>query len=226
VGQGSSQSPMFHASQEAHFRIFPHRATFLCPAVRTMGNSGTHSELEIISKLRRGDEEAFSLLFRRHYEPLCFFAGRFTKDLNTAESLVQEAFVKLWESREALQIRASLKSYLYTSVKNACLNLIKHESFSYPLESVERKSDDPITRPDVQLESDEMTEAVERAINELPPKQREILCLAKYDELSYQEIAEIQHVRINTVKTQLKRALKSLSKSLQHMHIALLLLKF
>ena len=215
---------MLLASREAYFRIF-HEVTFL-PLRPSVGNPTIHSELEIVDRLRRGDEEAFSLLFRRQYEPLCFFAARFTRDLSAAESLVQEIFVKLWESREALQIRVSLRSYLYTSVKNACLNLIKHENFSYPLESVESRSDEPVTRPDVQLETDEMTKVVEQAINKLPPKQREILCLAKYEGLSYQEIAEVQHVRINTVKTQLKRALKSLSKSLRYMHIALLLLKF
>jgi RNA polymerase sigma-19 factor, ECF subfamily len=191
-----------------------------------VGNLVTHSELELVDKLRRGDEEAFSLLFRQQYQSLCFFAGRYIRDFATAESLVQEVFVKLWDSRQDLHIRVSLRGYLYTSVKNSCLNHIKHERFSHPLESVKARSDDAVTQPDLQLESQEITAAVQRAIRDLPSKQRETLSLAKYDGLSYQEIAEIQNVSINTVKTQLKRALKALSKSLQYLHIVLLLLRF
>jgi RNA polymerase sigma-70 factor (ECF subfamily) len=182
-----------------------------------VGNPGTQSELEVINKLRCGDEEAFSLLFRQQYQSLCFFAGRYIRDFSTAESLVQDVFVKLWDSRQALHIRVSLKSYLYTSVKNSCLNHIKRERFSYTLESIKGRSDDTVPQPDVQLESQEIATAVQRAISGLPSKQRETLSLARYDELSYQEIAAIQNVSINTVKTQLKRAVKALSKSLQHM---------
>ena len=191
-----------------------------------MGNLVSHSDMELVDRLRRGDEEAFSLLFRRQYQSLCFFAGRYIRDLNTAESLVQEVFVRLWDGRQHVHIRVSLKSYLYTSVRNSCLNYIKHERFSRPLEGVERRSDDAVTQPDLQLESQEVTAAVQRAISDLPAKQRETLSLAKYDELSYQEIAEIQNVSINTVKTQLKRALKALSNSLQYLQMLLLLLRF
>ena len=184
-----------------------------------------NSESDITEKIRRGDEEAFSLLFRQHYEPLCFFAHRFVRDFDGAEGIVQEVFVRLWDTRATLSIHTSVRSYLYTAVKNSCLNHIKRASFSSPLDDQETWTDTTMLRPDAQLESNEMAEAMERAIDNLPSKCRQIFCLAKYDGLSYQEIAEIQNVSINTVKTQLKRALKSLSKSLQYLQVLLLFLR-
>lgn len=191
-----------------------------------MINPNANIEAQLVERLRHGDQEAFSLLFRQHYEPLCYFAVRYVRDFNTAESLVQGVFVKLWDGRNDLHIQSTLKGYLYAAVKNSCLNHIKHERLSCPLESVETRPGDADRQPDVQLESDDIAVAVQEAINKLPPKQREILSLAKYDGLSYQEIAEMQKISVNTVKTQLKRAVQTLSQSLQHLRMVLLLLGF
>ena len=183
-----------------------------------------NSESDITEKIRRGDEEAFSLLFRQHYEPLCYFAHRFVRDFDGAEGLVQDVFVRLWESRSTLSIHTSVRSYLYIAVKNSCLNQIKRASFSSPLEDQEQRSDTTTLQPDAQLESDELARGMEQAINSLPSKCGQIFRLAKFDGLSYQEIAEIQNVSVNTVKTQLKRALKTLSKSLHYLQVLLFFL--
>ena len=122
-------------------------------------------------------------------------------------------------------IFTSLRSYLYTAVKNSCLNQIKRARFSTSLRGSEERSDPTTPLPDEKLESDEIAEALEKAIGNLPLKCRQIFCLAKFDGLSYQEIAEIQDVSVNTVKTQLKRALKSLSRSLHYLQAMLLLFR-
>jgi RNA polymerase sigma-70 factor (ECF subfamily) len=183
------------------------------------------SESDIAEQIRRGDQEAFSLLFRLYYEVLCSFAQRFVDNFDGAEGIVQDVFVRLWETREKLNIHTSLRSYLYTAVKNSCLNQIKRGRFSSPLEGDKERSDTTTLLPDAQLESDELAEAMEKAIDNLPLKCRQIFCMAKFDGLSYQEIAEIQNVSVNTVKTQLKRALKSLSKSLHYLKVLLLFLR-
>jgi RNA polymerase sigma-70 factor (ECF subfamily) len=187
-----------------------------------VADSSIHNELEIIRQIRGGDMEAFSSLFRRHYEPLCYFAERYLHDIQAAEGIVQEVFVRLWESRETLGIQSSLRSYLYASVRNACLNYVKRLSFTTSLEHEEERPDDATIRPDAQLESNELAEALEKAMESLAPKCRQIFLMAKYDGLSYKEIAEVLNISVNTVKTQLQRALKSLSKSLQHLKILLL----
>jgi RNA polymerase sigma-70 factor (ECF subfamily) len=178
--------------------------------------SSLHDELETVSRIRAGDVEAFSSLFRQYYEPLCFFGVRYLHDLQSAEGIVQDIFVRLWESRETLGIQSSLKSYLYASVRNACLNQLKHDGFSTPLDDEADRPDTEGLQPDLQLESTEIGEALTKAINTLAPRCRQIFAMAKYDDLSYQEIAEILDISVNTVKTQLKRALKTLSIKLQH----------
>ena len=175
--------------------------------------------------MRRGDEDAFSLLFHHHYQALCCFARRYVGDFDTAESLVQGVFVNLWDRREVLHIRVSMKSYLFGAIKNACLDHVNHESFSLPPEIVREWSSNCAERPDIQLESQEIMAAVQSAVDELPSKRREIFLMAKDNGLSYQEIAEIQNISVNTVKTQIKRALKALSSSLRYMHTALLLIR-
>ena len=142
--------------------------------------------------------------------------------MDSAENIVQNVFVRFWDNRAALTIHTGVRSYLFTSVRNSCLNQIKHDKFSFSLGG---ESDQPALRsdqPDEQVESKELAEAIEEAMRRLPPKCREIFSLAKFDGLSYQEIAEIQNVSINTVKTQLKRALKSLGKSLRSLNLTIL----
>ena len=187
-----------------------------------MADSSPHSELEIIRQIRGGDTEAFSSVFRRHYEPLCYFAERYLHDIQVAEGIVQDVFVRMWESRDTLGVQSSLKSYLYASVRNACLNHIKRQSFTTSLDHEEERPDDATVQPDVQLESNELAEALEKAMAGLAPRCRQIFFMAKYDGLSYKEIAEVLNISMNTVKTQLQRALKSLSKSLQTFRILLL----
>ena len=172
------------------------------------------------------DVEKFSGLFRKYYEPLYFFAGRFVKDPPTAESIVQDVFVNLWDHRETLNISTSVKAYLYTSVKNACINFVKREKFFVSVEDDSEHRDSSTKTPDAKMEESEIQSAVQKAINKLPEKCRQIFVMCKYDNLSYNEIAEIQNVSINTVKTQLKRAVKALSKNLAHLRSIAIFIQF
>jgi RNA polymerase sigma-70 factor (ECF subfamily) len=170
--------------------------------------------------------EEFSRLFRKYYEPLYFFAGRFVKDRFTAESIVQDIFVKLWEEKEKLNIQTNVKAYLYTSVKNTCLNHIKRESFFSSIENEIEHRDETIKTPREELEEKEIHTAIHNAIDKLPEKCRQIFLMSKYDNLSYKEIAEIQNISINTIKTQLKRAFISLTKSLTYLRSILIFIQF
>lgn len=187
-----------------------------------MADPSPHNEPEIIRLIRGGDTEAFSSLFRRHYEPLCYFAERYLHDIQAAEGIVQDVFVRLWQSRETLGVQSSLRSYLYASVRNASLNYVKRQTFTTSLDHEEERPGDATAQPDVQVESNDLAEALEKAMEGLAPRCRQIFFMAKYDGLSYKEIAEVLDISVNTVKTQLQRALKSLSKSLQHFRFLLL----
>ncbi len=185
----------------------------------------TPHEAELVEKIRLGDVESFSQLFRQLYGPLCLFARRMVSDLDAAENIVQDVFVRLWDNREMLFIHTGIRSYLYAAVKNSCINFSKHGRFAIPLDAETDRPDASEGEPDKQLESNELAQALDQAISALPPKCREIFLLAKFEGLSYEEIAEVQNISVNTVKTQLKRGLKALSKSLGYLRMIILMLE-
>ena len=85
-----------------------------------------HTEV-LIKAIVRGDKKAFGQLFRMWYVRLCLYAESIVRDRDMAEDLVQNLFCMLWEKREEIDIRESMKAYLYRSVYHAALNSLKHE---------------------------------------------------------------------------------------------------
>jgi RNA polymerase sigma-19 factor, ECF subfamily len=168
-------------------------------------------------KIQSDDTDAFSYLFRRYYEPLYQFSGRFVKDPQTAESIVQDLFVKLWANRKDCQIKTSVKSYLYTAVKNHSLNHLKQTKKFISFEVESNWYANFVSSPEMELINNEMYTQIHRAINKLPQQCRQIYLMKKYDDLKYSEIADIFDISINTVKTQMKRAMKLLLRSLAHL---------
>ena len=84
------------------------------------------SKSYISNRLAKGDLKAFEMLYDEHYESLCHYAQGFVFDLDTSREIVQDVFVRIWEKRAALLGEESLKSYLYRSVHNQCLDHLKH----------------------------------------------------------------------------------------------------
>ena len=180
------------------------------------------SDQELWEKASHGDAVAFSAIFKKYYTHLYQFAGRFVGDAQTAEHIIQDLFVTLWVQRDSIQVASNLKSYLYFSVKNRSINYMKQNVFSNPGElNPDHREESILTHEERYLEN-EMHIAVHDAINKLPEKCRQIYLMKRYDNLKYQEIAEILNISVNTVKTQMKRALKSLHKHLAHILTPLL----
>ena len=94
-----------------------------------------------------GDRPAFERLFREHYRPLCAFAMQYVKDGDRAQDLVQDLFIRLWEERERLNIATSIKSYLFTAVRNRCLNALSATARLRPLdeETDDRVEEDQVS---------------------------------------------------------------------------------
>jgi RNA polymerase sigma-70 factor (ECF subfamily) len=161
------------------------------------------------------DEASLKALFTEHFVGLCRFASGFVKDEEAAREIVQDAFVNLWEKRDSIDLSKSVKSYLSTSVRNKCLNYLRdHKKFSRNLLELENLSGEgPYAQSDKLVESD-IREQIDRAMEELPEKCREIFYLSRYQHLKYQQIANKLQISVKTVETQV-------SKALQHMRIRL-----
>ncbi len=175
----------------------------------------------IHDRLEAGDIKAFEMLYNEQYTPLCHFAQRFVFDLDTAREIVQDVFIRIWEKRTSLPAEISL-TYLYTSVRNKCIDYLKHLNVENEFKKKRIKevlepgnnSFNTIDHPLDGLITKELENAIKDAIGSLPEKCREIFELSRFKGMKYREIAEELNISVKTVETQISRAFASLRKKL------------
>ena len=164
------------------------------------------------ARIAAGDQGAFEQVFRAHYRPLCAFALQYVKDSDGAQDLVQELFTRLWQDREKTNITTSLKSYLFTAVRNRCLNIIAAKNRMRPLNDEVDDLEEEETR--TEAEHSERAARVQAAIEGLPEERRKVFRLSRDEGLKYHEIAERLGISIKTVENQMGKALKTLREEL------------
>lgn len=170
----------------------------------------------LVERLRNKDTRAFELVFNEYYGLLKSYGMRFMDDPEDAEEVVQDVFVKFWEKCDALAPDSSVKSYLYRSVHNTCLNFIKHQKVKdsyrqYVINFMEEAQESA----SLESGSDNVQERIMREIDNLPPRCSEIFKLSRYEGLKYQEIADHLSISIKTVEVQMGKALKTLRERLK-----------
>lgn len=165
--------------------------------------------------IQQGDERVFEQFFRKYYQSLCNYACTFVKDMDEAEEAVQAVFHHFWEKREMLEISVSLKSYLYKSVYNNCLNRIKHEKIKleYQHYNAERIDRNPSFASDL-ADASELESRIGQAIESLPEQCRLVFKLSRFEELKYAEIADQLGISVKTVENQIGKALRILREKL------------
>ena len=174
------------------------------------------SETDLVDRFIQGDQTAFELLFLKYYPGLVQYASQFTADQMDSEEIVQEFFVRFWEKRKQNIQLPSLKSYLFLSIKNACLNYLKHKKVEqkYILEMKKLSDHHLVYNPNLYLDT-ELQDVVTKAIDLLPEKCREIFVMSRVQGLKNDEIASELNLSKRTVETQISKALKFLRSELK-----------
>jgi RNA polymerase sigma-70 factor (family 1) len=181
-----------------------------------------HSEQDTIQAIRQGKITVFEQVFREYYAPLTRFAGGMIKREAEAEEIVQELFFTLWEKRESLSINTSIRSYLYQSTRNRCLNALKHQQVrNRHQQEVKYTQASLVQLPE---EPSELGDRIQAAIQSLPDRCREVFELSRFEGLKYREIADLLNISPKTVEVQMGKALRELRKQLADYLPALLLL--
>ena len=162
----------------------------------------------LLVELRRGNKNAFSNLFMAYYKDLVMFAGSYLGERNISEDVVQSVFLKVWNDRESLIIETSFKSYLLASVRNSCLDEIRHRYVVREHESIilSHLELDDIDTENYILYSD-LYDHLREALDKLPIACREAFEMSRFEQLKYKEIAVKLNVSERTVEVRVGKAL-------------------
>lgn len=166
--------------------------------------------------MRNKDRAAFAEVFHQYFKILRIYAQRFLDDREEAEEVVQDVFVKFWEKCASLAPDSSVKSYLYRSVHNSCLNQLKHQKVrdSYQ-QYVLKQLDEGVEDGHLLGSVEDTTQRILLEIDQLPPRCSEIFKLSRIEGLKYQEIAEHLEISVKTVEVQMGKALRVLRDKLK-----------
>ena len=167
----------------------------------------------LFQEIQRGSRDAFNHLFNLYYTKLVAFARQYTGQMGGAEEICSELFVKLWLKRNSLSGILNPEVYLYVSVKNACLNLIRSEKKRANLFSEEEghPSVEITSRSYSSLEDKELMRLLTVAVSSLPEQRKIIFRLIKEDGFKAAEVAQILGISKRTVENQLYKAVKTLA---------------
>lgn len=170
--------------------------------------NGTQDPL-FADSFQRGEEAAFDCLFREYFSALSYFANRIISNPDTAEDLVQDCFVQLWQRRDRLSHIKAIKSYLYSSVRNQCLKYLEQQKRQAALK-VQDKAEPSMEEAVIAAET---ARELYQFIDSLSPSLRQIIRLYYLEGKSNKEIAAQLNIEPDTVTRQRLRAIMALRKT-------------
>jgi len=182
-------------------------------------------EKEIIRRCQAGDCEAFNVLISRYENRVINLTVRYLHDYHQAMDAAQEVFVKIYKNIKNFKGNSAFNTWVYAVTTNHCFNILakKKRALSSPknISLDEAQENMPVIaldsksrRPDEEVQTKELNQRVRAAIAELPVDQQQMIILFHYENLSYEEIAEIVEAPISTVASCLFRARQNLRKIL------------
>ena len=176
-------------------------------------NDNDSQDTLLLSLLKNDDKDAFDLIFRKYYQPLCAYAYRVVS-MHDAEEVVQDLLLWMWQNRAKLNIKMSLRAYLYQSVRLNCIKRLQSKKAQRRRETIYWE----LTYTDVEegdYNIEELLSLVHTAISKLPETYKEAFIKHRFRGSSYQEIAEDLGISSKTVDYRISRALKLLRSELK-----------
>lgn len=175
-----------------------------------------HDDNYILTLLKEDNQKSIDLLFEGYYNYLCNVVNRVINDADYAEDIVQEIFTDIWRKRESIDIKISLRAYLRRAAVNRSLNHIRKQKMKFDVDEdavVELPSED--INGQMGMERDELEKRIHECIDGLPPKCKIVFGMSRFENMSYQEIANALDISVKTVENQISKALKILRSAVQ-----------
>ena len=161
----------------------------------------------LLRKLREGDTEALDILYLRYAAKVRDFAFRLLGDSVEAEDITHDIFLKVWEQRKTLGNVVSFRGYLFRMTRNAIFNAFKHRQVESKYQARAADTDDRVSTND-------LMEMIDLAVSNMPEQRRKVFCMSRYEDMSYNDIAEALHISPKTVQYHISGALAELRKLL------------
>jgi len=172
------------------------------------------SDAQLLARVGERDREAFEILYGRYVRPVFGLALRRLGDRGHAEDAVQEAFAAIWRSASTYRPeRGAAGGWLYTVARNAIIDRLRRNGPALDAELPELASAEP--GPAQRAEDSDVAWCVHRALEELQPREREVIELAYWSGMSQSEVAQYLHLPLGTVKTRTRSALARLASMLE-----------
>jgi len=173
--------------------------------------------VQLFKEIQYGDTTAFDELFLLYYDRLLAFARQYTRNRESAEEITSELFVKIWLKRNGLAEVINPEVYMYVSIKNACINLLRSEkkrNFLFVELPGDLLYEDCLDDNIMGMGDKELLGLLNQSVAALPEQRRIIFTLIKEQQLKTSEVAEILGISIRTVESQLYKAVKTLANSI------------
>jgi len=162
-----------------------------------------------VSLIKAGNSFAFEKLYFKYSKKLYNFAFNILKSKEDAEGLVQNIFIKIWETRSEINTELSFGGYIFKMAKNMLINHLKKKiNEKVYIDYLLTFPEDIIPPVEQEINFLELNMEIERLISILPEKRREIFLLSRHEGLTYKEIAEKLDISVNTVNTQISKSLE------------------
>lgn len=179
----------------------------------------------LTSLLKEGDRVAFTELYNRHWKLIYAHVYKMLRDEDEAKDVVQEVFGNLWIKAATIKSNLNVSGLLYTAARNKVFDLIeKNKVRSDYIGEIASFVSDPANRNIDTIDEKRIMEILERELQKLPPKMKEIFELSRKDDLSHKEIAAKLNISEQTVKKQVQNALKLIKPKLNDMGISIAIL--
>lgn len=174
------------------------------------------NEKMLLSRFVQGDEASFRKLYELYSERIFLYLIRLTKSEDTATDILQEVFIKIWNSRGQIDLEQSFRSYLFKTAENCVYDFFRKTARDKKLrEAFIQKTLGYYDPVEVALLTKENRELLHRTIEALPPKRRQVFHLVKIEERSYEEVSSLLQMSTSTVNDHIVKATKFIRERMQ-----------
>lgn len=192
-----------------------------------MKNSVLYTDEELMQGIKVDNMFAFDLLYKRYCNRVYKFGYSILKSDAETQNLMQDVFLRLWENRHKVEKDEAVKTFIFTITYNSAISVIRKkakesEYFQY-LNNLQVIYEQPVN---ADLEFKELTCRLEKIVEGLPIRQREIFIMHKMESLKYSEIAERLNISVNTIETHMCRALKTIREKIYNYTLFIIIFLF